>query len=121
MERALILCLVVRRDTEVFVPSLDGPAMLVRYKDPDSRGTRIVARSTVGVDYEFHEKNLRFKIKIIRHPGIFRPMNSSGREISFEKYQGSSAYEKLSRITPSRTDNFSGIFYFQNRLSVQSF
>lgn len=56
MECPLILRLVIRCNSEILMASLDSPSVLVRDKDPDSRRTRIVARSTIGVDYEFHGK-----------------------------------------------------------------
>lgn len=56
VERPLILRLVVRRDPEVFVSSLQRLAVRIGNKNPEPRGTRIVARSAVGVDDEFHEK-----------------------------------------------------------------
>ena len=50
VERSLVLCLIIGRDSEIFMPPLKRFSFSVRDKNPDSRRTRIIARSAVGID-----------------------------------------------------------------------
>lgn len=59
MERPLVLRLIIGRDSEVLMPSLDGLPIFIRNKNPDSRRTRVEARSAVSVDEKFHVLEFR--------------------------------------------------------------
>jgi len=54
MKRSLVFCLIIGRNTQVLMSPFQRLSIFIRDKNPDSRRTRIEARSTVGVNEEFH-------------------------------------------------------------------